>query len=61
MNQITDVKTSDSPFKELFAVSGIAAMLDGCLTLSEVIGFSFYPQPVTVHEWFLTQVATKGS
>jgi hypothetical protein len=53
MNQITDVKTPDSPYKELFVVGGIAAMLAGLLTLSEVIGFSFCPQPVTIQEWFL--------
>ena len=53
MNQVTNVETADSTCKSLYKLGGAAALIVVVLTLSEVIGFTFYPQPSTVSDWFM--------
>jgi hypothetical protein len=45
-------ETANSAWKSLFKVGGVAALIVVLLTLSEIIGFTFYPQPSTVAGWF---------
>ena len=53
VNQVTDAETADSTYKSLYKVGGAAALIVAVLTMSEVIGFTFYPQPGTVSDWFM--------
>lgn len=52
MNQVTNAETTDSAYKNLYKLGGAAALIVVVLTLGEVIGFAFYPQPSTVSGWF---------
>ena len=53
MNQVTNTETTDSAYKSLYKLGGAAALIVVGLTLSEVIGLTFYPQPGTVSDWFM--------
>jgi hypothetical protein len=53
MNQATNAETTDSAYKSLYKLGGAAALIVVVLTLSEVIGYTFYPQPSTVSGWFM--------
>jgi hypothetical protein len=53
MNQVSNAKSSDSDWKNLYRVGGVAALIWAVLALSEVIGLTFYPQPSTVSGWFM--------
>ncbi len=53
MNQVTNAETADSACKSLCKLGGAAALIVVVLTLSEVIGLTFYPQPSTVSGWFM--------
>jgi len=53
MNQVTNAETADSAYKSLYKLGGAAALIVVVLTLSEVIGLAFYPQPGTVSDWFV--------
>ena len=53
MNQVTNAETADSAYKSLYKLGGAAALIVAGLTFSEVIGFTFYPQPSTVSDWFM--------
>jgi hypothetical protein len=52
MMQVADAKTADSAYKSLYKLGGAAAWIVVALTLGEIIGFIFYPQPSTVSDWF---------
>jgi len=47
-----NAETADSAWKSLYKVGGVAALIVVVLTLSEIVGFTFYPQPDTVAGWF---------
>jgi len=53
MNQVANAETADSTYKSLYKLGGAAALIVAVLTLSEVIGLTFYPQPGTVSDWFM--------
>ena len=53
MNQVTHAETADFAYKSLYKLGGAAALIVVVLTLSEVIGLTFYPQPSTVSGWFM--------
>jgi len=53
MNQVANAATADSAYKSLYKLGGAAALIVVVLTFSEVIGFTFYPQPSTVSDWFM--------
>jgi hypothetical protein len=53
MNQTTNAETADSTYKSLYRLGGAAALIVIVVTLGEVIGFIFYPQPSTVSDWFM--------
>lgn len=53
MNQVTNVETDDSAYKSLYKLGGAAALIVVVVTLGEVVGFIFYPQPSTVSDWFM--------
>ena len=53
MNEVTNVETADPDYKILYKLGGAAALIVVGLTLSEVVGFIFYPQPGTVSGWFM--------
>src|SRR3990172_6202489 len=48
MDQVNNADTADSTYKSLYKLGGAAALIVAVLTLSEVIGLAFYPQPGTV-------------
>jgi hypothetical protein len=52
MNQVSNAETSGSTYKGLYRLGGVAAIIVVVLTVGEVIGFAFYPQPATASEWF---------
>ncbi len=52
MNQVTNAETADSAYKSLYKLGGAAALIVVVVTLGEVIGFIFYPQPSAVGDWF---------
>jgi hypothetical protein len=52
MNQVSDAETSGSSHRGLYRLGGAAALIVVVLTVGEVIGFAFYPQPGTVSDWF---------
>jgi len=52
MMQATSTATSGSAYKSLYKLGGAAALIVVALTLGELIGFIFYPQPSTVSDWF---------
>jgi hypothetical protein len=51
--QSTNVDIADPAYKTLYKLGGVSAITVAVLTLGEVIGFIFYPQPGTVSAWFL--------
>jgi hypothetical protein len=51
--QVTDTETADPAYKTLYKLGGVAAIIVVVLTLGEVIGFIFYPQPGTLSGWFM--------
>jgi hypothetical protein len=52
MDRVANAETADSAYKSLCKLGGAAALIVVVLTLGEVIGFTFYPQPGTVSGWF---------
>jgi hypothetical protein len=52
MTQVTHTETADSDYKSLYKLGGTAAWIVVVLTLGEIVGFIFYPQPGTVSAWF---------
>ena len=50
--QGVNIKTADPVYKNLYKLGGVAAWCVVGLTLSEIVGFIFFPQPGTVSEWF---------
>ena len=52
MMRATNAATSDSAYKNLYKLGGAAALIVVALTLGELVGFIFYPQPSTVSDWF---------
>ena len=53
MTQVTHTETADPAYKSLYKLGGVAAWVVVALTLVEIIGFIFYPQPSTVSDWFI--------
>jgi hypothetical protein len=53
MNQDTNIESVDSAYKTLYKLGGAAALIVVGLTLGEIIGLIFYPQPETVNGWFM--------
>lgn len=53
MDQVTNAGAAGSPYGNLYKLGGLAAWLAAVCTLGEVIVFSLYPQPATVHDWFM--------
>ena len=51
-NRVADVETADSAYKSLYRLGGAAALVVVVLMLGVVIGFTVYPQPSTVSDWF---------
>jgi len=52
VNRVADVETADSAYKSLYRLGGAAALVVVLLILGVVIGFTVYPQPSTVSDWF---------
>jgi len=52
MNPAANAEAADSAYNSLYKLGGAAAWIVVLLTLGEVIGFAFYPQPSTVSGWF---------
>ncbi len=52
MNQVTNTKTSDSDWKSLYKVGGVAALLMFVLTLVQSFVFITNPPPSTVIDYF---------
>jgi hypothetical protein len=52
MTKVVDAETAGSTHKSLYRLGGAAAWIVTALTLGEIIGFIFYPQPSTVGDWF---------
>lgn len=53
MGQVRYADPADSPYRSLYKLGGVAALIVAVLTLSEVIVLAFYPQPGTVSGWFM--------
>ena len=51
-DQLPDVEIADSAYKNLYKFGSVAAFFVVVLTLGEVVGLAFYPQPGTVRDWF---------
>jgi len=51
--QVANVETADPAYNSLYKLGGVAAIIVAVLTLGEVVGFTFYPQPGTVSGWFM--------
>ena len=52
MSSVSSAEAVDPTYKGLFRVGGAAALVVAFLTVTEVIVFTFYPQPSTVSGWF---------
>lgn len=52
VNRVSDVETADSAYKSLYRLGGAAALVVVMLILGVLIGFTVYPQPSTVSDWF---------
>ncbi len=52
MHQTPQVENTSSGWQSLYRTGGVAAFVVVALTLLEVVGFIFYPQPSTVSGWF---------
>ena len=53
IHQAANAKSVGSAYESLYKFGGTAALMVVLLTLSEVVGFIFYPQPGSVDDWFL--------
>jgi len=57
MDQVTNAETSDSDWKSLYRIGGVAALISGIFfrrNIAAEIGlFSEYKPPVTVNNWFV--------
>lgn len=53
MHRADTTKTIDPSYRSLFTLGGAAAWTAALLTLGEVIFFILFPQPGTVHDWFM--------
>ncbi len=53
MDQFANADTADSAYESLYKLGGAAALMVAVLTLGEVIGLTFYPQPSTMSDWFM--------
>jgi hypothetical protein len=51
-NQVTYAKTTDSVWKNLYKVGGVAALIIAVLLVCEIIVFAVWPQPSTVIGYF---------
>jgi len=51
--QVTNTEAVAPAYKSLYKLGGIAAIIVTALTLAEVVGFIFYPQPSTISGWFM--------
>lgn len=51
-NQAASIEKINPLFKDLYKLGAVAAWLVAGLTLSEIIFFTFYPQPDTIRDWF---------
>lgn len=52
MMQVTSAETTDSAYRSLYKLGGVAALIAAVLTLGEIVGHTLYPQPSTVKDWF---------
>ena len=52
VNRVADVEIADSAYKSLYRLGGVAALIVVVLVLGVAIGFTVYPQPSTVSDWF---------
>ena len=52
VDRVADVETADSAYTNLYRLGGAAALVVVVLMLGVVIGFTVYPQPSTVSDWF---------
>ncbi|MFX0200938.1 MAG: DUF4386 family protein [Candidatus Hodarchaeota archaeon] len=52
MSQVIDNKTTDSRWKSLYKVGGVAALIAAVLLLTEIIVFAIWPLPDTVTDYF---------
>jgi hypothetical protein len=52
-DQLTQPAITDSDYRPLYKLGGIAALIVVLLTVSEVILLAIYPQPASVADWFL--------
>ncbi len=52
MNHVLNGEPTDSAYKSLYKLGGVASLIVAVLTLSEVVILTFYPQPGTVDSWF---------
>ena len=52
-NHDTSAETVEPAYKSLYQLGGVAAIIVAVLTLAEVVGFIFYPQPETISGWFM--------
>ena len=50
--QVPNTESTDPAYRTLYKVGGVAAFIVAALTLAEVVGFIFYPQPATVSGWY---------
>jgi hypothetical protein len=53
MNQVMSAETTDSGWKGLYRVGGVAALIVAFLTVAEIVAFAFFPQPSTISAWFI--------
>jgi len=51
-DRVADVETADSAYKSLYRLGGAAALVVVVLIVGVVIGFTVYPQPSAVSDWF---------
>jgi hypothetical protein len=52
MDQVNYIETPDPAYQSLFKLGGVSALMVVVLTLGEIVGFAFFPQPVAVLDWF---------
>ena len=53
MSKITSTVAPDPAYGSLYRLAGVAALSVAFLTVFEIIAFVFFPQPTTVHGWFI--------
>jgi len=51
--EVAAPETVGPAYKSLYKLGGAAAFIVAALTLAEVVGFTFYPQPATISGWFM--------